>query len=178
MLVDLGHRDSRWSGRAGAVGRRRPRSWASTAPGCRWCGQAGLLGRLAADYADVLPELRDREPQATIILLLHAVCAHQAKRVFACDARWRETTSITEVPRDRAEDVSAALALLQTARDDLESALLLAARTASTLTGKPLLTFEQIAAAVGADSEQAAHGRYRRKVGTPNVSSSGIDGTP
>ncbi|MCX5097371.1 hypothetical protein OOK36_53830 [Streptomyces sp. NBC_00365] len=87
----------------------------------------------------------------------------------------------TEVPEDRADDVTAALALLQIARDDLETlegALLLAARTASTRTGKPLLTFRQIAAALGVESEQAAQGRYHRKVGTPNATSSGVDGTP
>lgn len=41
---------------------------------------------------------------------------------------------MTEVPEDRADDVTAGLALLQVAREDLEtleSALLLAARTAS-----------------------------------------------
>lgn len=54
----------------------------------------------------------------------------------------------------------------------------LVARTASTRTGKPLLTFRQLAAALGVESEQAAQGRYRRKVGTPNASSSGVDGTP
>ncbi|MFC9932307.1 hypothetical protein [Streptomyces sp. NPDC127190] len=85
------------------------------------------------------------------------------------------------MPEDPAGDVAAALALLQVAHDDLEGlegALLLAARTVSTRTGKPLLTFRQIAAAPGVDSEQAAQGRYRRKVGTPNAASSGVDGTP
>ncbi len=45
-------------------------------------------------------------------------------------------------------------------------------------TGKPLLTSRQIAAAIGAGSEQAAQGRYRRKVGNLNNSDSGNDGTP
>lgn len=101
--------------------------------------------------------------------------------MFACDPRWRETAGITEVPEDRADDVAAALALLQVARDDLEGlegALLLAARTASTRTGKPLLTFKKIAAALGVESEQAAQGRYRRKVGNLNGADSGLDGTP
>jgi hypothetical protein len=44
--------------------------------------------------------------------------------------------------------------------------------------GKPLLTFRQIAAAIGAESKQAAQGRYRRKVGNLNNSDSGNDGTP
>ncbi|MFD7137211.1 hypothetical protein [Streptomyces sp. NPDC059894] len=143
--------------------------------------QAQLLARLAEGYADDLPQIRQRTPLASITALLYAVHAHQAQRVFACDPRWRETAGITEVPEDRADDVAAALALLQVARDDLEcleGALLLAARTASTRTGRPLLTFRQIAAALGVESEQAAQGRYRRKVGTPNPTSSGVDGTP
>ncbi|MFB6714558.1 hypothetical protein ACFCZY_22515 [Streptomyces sp. NPDC056237] len=64
------------------------------------------------------PKIRNREPQASIAALLHAVRAHQAQRVFACDPRWRETTGLTEVPEDRTEDVTAALAPLQVARDD------------------------------------------------------------
>ncbi|MFI6341207.1 hypothetical protein [Streptomyces sp. NPDC050535] len=142
--------------------------------------QALLLARLSEDYVHALPEIRDRAPQASVAVLLHAVHAHQAQRVFACDARWRETAGITEVPEDRAEDVAAALALLHVARADLEGlegTLLLAARTASTRTGKPLLTYKQIAAALGVESEQAAQGRYRRKVGNLNGSDSGADGT-
>ena len=57
-------------------------------------------------------------------------------------------------------------------------AALLAARQPGARTGKPLLTFRQIAAAIGAESEQAAQGRYRRKVGNLNDSDSGNDGTP
>ncbi|MFF3129265.1 hypothetical protein ACFVRD_45285, partial [Streptomyces sp. NPDC057908] len=72
------------------------------------------------------------------------------------DPRRRETTGNTEVPDDHADDVAAALTLFQIARDDLEATLLLAARTASTRTGKPLLTFKQIAAALGVESEQPA----------------------
>lgn len=143
--------------------------------------QAQLLARLSVDYAGDLQQIRERAPHASITAILHAVHAHQAQRVFACDPRWREAAGITEAPEDRAEDVAAALALLQVARDDLEgleAALLVAARTASTRTGKPLLTFRQIAAALGVESEQAAQGRYRRKVGTPNATSSGVDGTP
>ncbi|WP_185994032.1 hypothetical protein [Streptomyces benahoarensis] len=56
--------------------------------------------------------------------------------------------------------------------------MLLAARSTSTRTGKPLLTFKQIAAALDVGSEQAAQGRYRRKVGNLNSSDSGADGTP
>ncbi|MFI5796256.1 hypothetical protein [Streptomyces sp. NPDC051677] len=143
--------------------------------------QAGLLARLSEDYADAVQEIQDRTPHVSVAALLHAVHAHQARRVFACDPRWRETAGITEVPEDRADDAAAALALLQVARDDLEgleAALLLAARTPSTRTGKPLLTFKKIAAALGVESEQAAQGRYRRKVGNLNGTDSGLDGTP
>lgn len=143
--------------------------------------QARLLAQLTEDYADALPDIQDRTPQASVAVLLHAVHAHQARRLFASDPHWQKTVGEHEVPADRAADVAAALALLQVARDDLEGlegALLLAARSASTRTGKPLLTFKQIAAGLGVESEQAAQGRYRRKVGTPNASATGIDGTP
>jgi hypothetical protein len=86
-----------------------------------------------------------------------------------------------EPPGDRAEDITDALSLLRAARenlDSLEGALLLAARQPATGTSKPLLTFRQIATAIGAESEQAAQGRYRRKVGNLNGSDSGNDGTP
>jgi hypothetical protein len=63
--------------------------------------------------------------------------------------------------------------------DSLEAALLYAARRPGARTGgKSLLTFRQIAAAIGTESEQAAQGRYRRKVGNLNGSDSGNDGTP
>ncbi|ONK13180.1 hypothetical protein [Streptomyces sp. MP131-18] len=143
--------------------------------------QAGLLARLSEDYADALPGVRDRTPEASVPVLLHTVHAHQFRRLLASDPRWRETADVTEVPEDRAEDIAAALALLQVARADLEGlegALLLVARSTSTRTGKPLLTFKKIAAALGVESEQAAQGRYRRKVGNLNGSDSGIDGTP
>jgi hypothetical protein len=42
----------------------------------------------------------------------------------------------------------------------------------------PLLTFRQIADALGVASEQAAQGRYQRRVGNLNMSDSGLDGTP
>ena len=86
-----------------------------------------------------------------------------------------------EEPEDRAGDVADALSLLRAARahlDGLEASLLMAARQPGIRTGKPLLTFRQIAAAIGAESEQAAQGRYRRKVGSLNSSDSGNDGTP
>jgi hypothetical protein len=93
----------------------------------------------------------------------------------------KTTSKPAAEPEDRAEDVADALSLLRAARadlDGLEAALLLAARQPGTRTGKPLLTFRQIAAAIGAESEQAAQGRYRRKVGSLNGSDSGHDGTP
>ncbi|MEV0415447.1 hypothetical protein AB0I68_32895 [Streptomyces sp. NPDC050448] len=94
-------------------------------------------------------------------MALHAVHAHQARRLL------KDMTELQEEPEGRAEDVADALALLQVARadlDGLEGTLLLAARSTSSRTGKPLLTFKKIAAALGVESEQAAQGRYRRKV--------------
>ncbi|MFF2374867.1 hypothetical protein ACFVUW_10840 [Streptomyces xiamenensis] len=143
--------------------------------------QAQLLARLSTDYADGLQQTRERTPHTSISALLHAVTAHQAQRLFARNPHWKKIAGITEDPEDRADDVAAALALLQVARDDLEALevfLLMVARTTSTRTGKPLLTFRQIATALSVESEQAAQGRYRRKVGTPNATSTGIDGTP
>lgn len=92
-----------------------------------------------------------------------------------------DTPGPAEEPEDRAEDVADALSLLQAAREDLDSleaALLLAARQPGRHGGKPLLTFRQIAAAIGAESEQAAQCRYRCKVGNLNNNDSGNDGTP
>ncbi|MFD9396944.1 hypothetical protein ACFWBB_41285 [Streptomyces sp. NPDC060000] len=143
--------------------------------------QAELLARLAEDYAAALPEIQARTPQASVSVLLHAVHADQACRMFVSHPYWENAVGETEVPEDRADDVAAALALLQVARADLEGlegSLLLAARTASTRTGKPLLTFKKIAAALGVESEKAAQGRYRRKVGNLNGTDSGLDGTP
>ncbi|MFE7763025.1 hypothetical protein [Streptomyces sp. NPDC057438] len=143
--------------------------------------QAELLARLAGRYASVLPEVRDHAPEASVPVLLHAVHAHQARRLIESDPRWQKATGRVVELEDRADDVAAALALLRVARadlDGLEFALLLAARSISTSTGKPLLTFKKIAAALGVESEQAAQGRYRRKVGRPNATSSGADGTP
>ncbi|MFE7977885.1 hypothetical protein [Streptomyces shenzhenensis] len=37
---------------------------------------------------------------------------------------------------------------------------------------------DDVAAALGVESEQAAQGRYRRKVGNLNGADSGLDGTP
>ncbi|MGD9482849.1 hypothetical protein WDH52_06240 [Streptomyces sp. TRM70308] len=140
-----------------------------------------MLARLSEDYTDALTRIRDRTPEASVPVLLHAVHAHQVRRLLASDPRWRETAGVTEEPEDCAEDVAAALALLQVARADLEGlegALLLAARHPSVCTGKPLLTFKKIASALGVESEQVAQARYRRKVGNLNGSDSGIDGTP
>lgn len=143
--------------------------------------QAAILARLADRYAEAVPAICARTPEASVSGLLHAVTAHQVRRLFTSDARWRRTTGITAVPEDRTEDVAAAMGLLQVARADLEgleAALLLAARSNSSRTGKPLLTFEQIADALGVESEQAAQCRYRRMVGMLDATSSGADGTP
>lgn len=110
--------------------------------------------------------------------MIHAAIHHHARRMLPSLL----LVPPAEPPEDRAEDIADALSLLQAAREDLdgmEAALLLAARQPGTRTdGKPLLTFRQIAAAIGAESEQAAQGRYRRKVGNLNNSDSGNDGTP
>lgn len=135
------------------------------------------LARLADRYAGDLPAVQQRETvRATTVA--HAVIHYQARRLFP---KFLLVPPVEE-PEDRAEDVADALSLVQAAREDLDSmeaALLLAARQPGARTGgKPLLTFRQIAAAIGAESEQAAHGRYRRKVGNLNNSDSGNDGTP
>ncbi|MFE4829937.1 hypothetical protein [Streptomyces sp. NPDC056672] len=144
--------------------------------------QAQLLTRLSEDYADALPGIQARTPQASVAALLHAVIAHQVRRLVQGHRFRKKTTGPGgEAPEDRAEDVAAALALVQVARadlDGLEAALLLTARHPSTRTGRPLLTFRKIAAALGVESDEAARGHYRLKVGTLNASSSGIDGTP
>ncbi|MFB1047358.1 hypothetical protein [Streptomyces chrestomyceticus] len=143
--------------------------------------QAGLLARLSHRYADVLPGLRDRAPHASVPLVLHAVHAHQVRRMIESDPRWQKTTGRVVELDDRADDVAAALALLRVVRADLEgleAGLLLAARSNGSRTGKPLLTFKEIAAALGTDSEQAAQGRYRRKAGHLSATASGSDGAP
>ncbi|MYT82345.1 hypothetical protein YW3DRAFT_05728 [Streptomyces sp. MnatMP-M77] len=117
----------------------RPRNPVRLVPYVMGGNQARWLALLAEGYAVDLPQIRARTPLASITALLCAVHAHQAQGVFACDPGWRQAAGITEVPEDRADDVAAALALLQGARDDLEepeSALLLAARMASTRTGR------------------------------------------
>jgi hypothetical protein len=139
------------------------------------------LARLTNRYAGDLPTVQQREAvRATAVV--HAVFHHQARRLLPNFRLARVTDGSAEELEDRAEDVADALSLLQAAREDLnslEAALLYAARRPGTRTGgKPLLTFRQIAAAIGAESEQAAQGRYRRKVGNPSSSESGNDGTP
>jgi hypothetical protein len=141
---------------------------------------AAALARLADRYAGDLPGIQQRA-EVRVPAVVHAVVHHQARRLFKDFSVVAGTTGPAEEPGDRAGDVADALSLLRAAREDLdglEAALLLAARQPGTRTGKPLLTFRQIAAAIGAESEQAAQGRYRRKVGNLNNSDSGNDGTP
>lgn len=157
-------------------------SSAGNARGVRLYGldehEAGALARLADRYAGDLPGIR----RETILVpaVMHAVCDHQAGRLIKA-SRMFPGLDPAEEPGDRAGDVADALSLLRAARaylDALEAGLLLAARQPGNRTGKPLLTFRQIAAAIGAESEQAAQGRYRRKVGNLKGSDSGSDGTP
>ena len=138
--------------------------------------EAAALARLADRYAEDLPAIQQR-PLVRVPTVMHAVAHHQARRLLPNFL----LQPPAEEPEGRAEDVADALSLLRAAREDLdglEAALLLAARQPGTRTGKPMLTFRQIAAAIGAESEQAAQGRYRRKVGNLNNSDSGNDGTP
>ncbi|MGH3067695.1 MAG: hypothetical protein ACRDOH_01485 [Streptosporangiaceae bacterium] len=143
--------------------------------------EAGALARLADRYAGDLPGIQRREA-VRVLAVVHAVCGHQASRLFKTSRLYTKTMGpAAEEPEDRARDVADALSLLRAARadlDGLDAALLMAARQPGTSTGKPLLTFRQIAAAIGAESEQAAQGRYRRKVGSLNGSDSRSDGTP
>jgi hypothetical protein len=137
---------------------------------------AAALARLADRYAGDLPAIQQRGT-VRVPGVVHAVIHHQARRLLPDFL----LVPPAEQPEDRAEDVADALSLLRAAREDLdglEAALLLAARQPGARTGKPLLTFRQIAAAIGAESEQAAQGRYRRKVGNLSNSDSGNDGTP
>jgi len=141
---------------------------------------AAALARLADRYAGDLPGILQREV-VRVPAALHAVVRYQARRLLPDFLLVPGTPGPAEEPEERAGDVADALSLLRAARadlDGLEAALLLAARQPSGRTGKPLLTFRQIAAAIGAESEQAAQGRYRRKVGNLNNSDSGNDGTP
>lgn len=120
--------------------------------------QRSALSALLDRYTDALPHLQRRRPQAAIPLLLHAVASRQAKLIF------------DRQPVEDPDEVADALALLRAARaelDELEAALLLAAREKDAQ-GRRLLTFRQIAAALGVESEQAAQGRYHRKVGMPH----------
>jgi len=139
--------------------------------------EAAALARLTSQYAGDLPAIQQRE-MARVHAVVDAVVHHQGRRLFPNLL----LVPPAEPPEDRAEDIADALLLLQAAREYLEAteaALLAAARQAGPRTGgKPPLTFKQIAAAIGAESEQAAQGRYRRKVGNLNGSDSGNDGTP
>jgi hypothetical protein len=143
---------------------------------------AAALARLTDRYADDLPAIQQQRDTVRVPAVVHAVFHHQARRLLPNFRMLRVTDDPAEELEDRAEDVADALSLLQAVREDIESleaALLYAARRPGARTGgKPLLTFRQIAAAIGAESEQAAQGRYRRKVGNPSHSESGNDGTP
>jgi hypothetical protein len=141
--------------------------------------ESEALARLADRYAGDLPDIQARG-RTLVPAVVHAVVGYQAGRLMATSELFAEA-DLGEWSEERAEDVADALSLLRAARadiDGLEAALLLAARQPGVRSGKPLLTFRQIAAAIGAESEQAAQGRYRRKVGNLNGSDSGNDGTP
>lgn len=142
---------------------------------------AAALARLAERYADDLPRAQQLDT-VRAAAAAHAAFRYQARRVLSSSRMARVTDDPAEELEDRAEDIADALSLLRAAREDLESlegALLYAARRPGRRPGgKPPLTFRQIAVAIGVESEQAAQGRYRRKVGNPSHSESGNDGTP
>jgi hypothetical protein len=120
--------------------------------------QCAALTALLDRYADALPNEQLHSPHAAIPLLLHAVVGPQVRRIFS------------RQPVENPDEVTAALSLLRAARADLdalEGNLLHVAREKDAK-GKRLLTFRQIAAALGVESEQAAQGRYQRKVGMPH----------
>ncbi|MER6723064.1 hypothetical protein [Streptomyces halstedii] len=130
-------------------------------PGALRDDQAAALARLLDRHAATLDDERRHRVTTSISVALQAVITAQARHILR-----RE-------PVDRADesDVLDALSLIRAARDDIdqaEAALLLAARTEAA-DGKPLLIFRRIAAALDLDSEQAAQGRYLRRVGRPNA---------
>ncbi|WP_202514188.1 MULTISPECIES: hypothetical protein [unclassified Streptomyces] len=129
--------------------------------------QAAALARLLESHGATLDDERRRRATASIPVALQGVITAQARHILQ-----RE-------PVDRADesDVLDALSLIRTAREDIdqaEAALLLAARTEAA-DGKPLLTFRRIAAALDLESEQAAQGRYLRRVGRPNATAAQLD---
>jgi hypothetical protein len=140
--------------------------------------QAAALARLLAQYADDLPEVERRHPQTLIPAAGQAVASFHALIIL------RHMSPSRPAPQPRPDDVLDALRLIPAARadlDSLEGVLLHIARNAGTNVGdkdKPLLTFRQISAALGLASEQAAQGRYQRRVGNLNMSDSGLDGAP
>ncbi|MGF0167590.1 hypothetical protein OH717_34320 (plasmid) [Streptomyces albidoflavus] len=136
-------------------------------PGVLGDDQAAALARLLDRHGATLDDERRRRATASIPVALQAVITAQARHILQ-----RE-------PVDRADesDVLDALSLIRAAREDIEqaeSALLLAARTEAA-DGKPLLTFRRIAAALDLESEQAAQGRYLRRVGRPNATAARLD---
>ncbi|MBU7598906.1 hypothetical protein JGS22_015100 [Streptomyces sp. P38-E01] len=144
--------------------------------------QAGALARLTERYAAVLPEIRKREPQTASSELLSAVLGYQVTRMLREHRWWSKVMGpSTEVLDDRREDVAAAFALLEDALSELVAMrqfFLVVARHPTASTAKPLLTFEEVAAAVGLDSAQAAKSLYRHVVDNPSAASAGTDGTP
>lgn len=81
-------------------------------------------------------------------------------------------------PAASASDIADALALLAEARAHLEwteSVLLEAARRPDKDTGRPVLTWRRIAAALNIASEQGAQGRYQRRAGAPQPTETTVD---
>lgn len=136
-------------------------------PGALDDDQTAALARVLGRHAGTLDDERSRRATTNVPVALQAVITAQARHILQ-----RE-------PVDRADeaDVLDALSLIRAAREDIdqaEAALLLAARTEAA-DGKPLLTFRRIAAALDLESEQAAQGRYLRRVGRPNAAATRLD---
>lgn len=93
---------------------------------------AAALARLADRYAGDLPGIQQLEA-LRVRAVVHAVFRHQARRILPPNFRmlWDGPGQEEDELEDRAEDVADALALLQAAREDIDSmeaALLYAAR--------------------------------------------------
>ena len=143
--------------------------------------ETATLARLAERYAEALPDISRRIRPTTLSAVIHAVAGDQFARMWETSSLYEKAMGApVEEIEDRTEDLAAALGLLRAAHadlDGLETSLLMCARNPGR-SGKPQLTFKQIAAALGVESEQAAQGRYLRKVGNPGRIASGTDGTP
>ena len=144
------------------------------------CSGPASLARLADRYADDLPGIQQRGA-VRVTAVVHAGVDHQARRLLpdfrlAADTPGRRRSPRTG-PRTSPTPCPCCERRARTSTAWKPPCCWQLASPAPH-GGKPLLTFRQIAAAIGAESEQAAQGRYRRKVGNLNNSDSGNDEPP